>query len=102
MNLLLEAESAILIRVEEADQTEGLTFADAKVALIAEEGYDLAGAHKRVAVSVKSLEGRVWCEVANVTKTLTRRFEGPLTISDSDKQFFKSTFRLVSKAHFYL
>ena len=84
--LLLEAESAIFVRVEEANKAECLRLADAEVALVTEVVKDLKGADKGVAVPVKSLEGGMGSEIADGAKTLARSFKASLAITDCNEQ----------------
>ena len=98
-DLLLEGESAVFVRVEESDEAVGLRFRDGVVALVAEVVEDLERRDSLVAVSVKSLEGRVRGEVADVTEALTGAFQGHLTAANGNKEFLKSTFGFKSKAH---
>ena len=98
-DLLLEGESAVFVRVEESDEAVGLGFRDGVVALVAEVVEDLEGRDSLVAVSVKSLEGRVRGEVADVTEALTGAFQGHLTAANGNKEFLKSAFGFKSKAH---
>ena len=97
--LLLEWESAILIRVEEADKTVSLRLWNREVALVTEEVEELDGADKSVAVSVKSLESGVRCEVTDGGETLAGGLKASLSVADCDEQLLKSTLRLKSKAH---
>ena len=73
-DLLLERESAVFVRVEESDEAVGLRLRDGVVALVAEVVEDLERGDSLVAVSVKSLEGRVRGEVTDVTEALTGAF----------------------------
>ena len=98
-DLLLEGESAILIRVEESDEAVRLRLRDGEVALVAEVVEDLERRDCLVAIPVKSLEGRVRGEVADVAQALTGAFQGHLTATDGDEQLFKSAFGFKSKAH---
>ena len=95
----MEGEAAILVRVEELDETEGLALGDSEVALISEEVEDLEGADEGVAVSVKSLEGRVGGEVSDGAESLAGGLKTSLTVADSNEQLFKSALRFKTKAH---
>ena len=64
-HLLLERKTAVLVGVKEAHQTVGLALGDGEVALVAEEVEKFQRADESVAVSVKSLEGRVGREVSD-------------------------------------
>ena len=99
MNLLLEWESAILVRVEELDKSVGLGLTDGEVSVVSEEVEDLEGGDEGVAVTIQSLEGGVWCEISNRGETLASSLEGSLSITDSNEDFLKSTFRFKSKGH---
>ena len=66
-DLLLEGKTAIFVRVEEFDEAVGLRFGSAEVALISEVIEYFKGGDISVAVSVKSLEGRVRGEITDVT-----------------------------------
>ena len=99
MHLLLEGESAILVRVEESDKTVGFGLRSGEVALVSEEVEHLEGADEGVAVSVKSLEGGVGGEVADGAEALTGGLQASLAISDGDQKFLESTLRFKSKAH---
>ena len=70
--------------------------------MIPQEVEDFKGGDKSVAVTIHSLESRVWCEVTNGAETLASGFKSSLTISDSDKKFLKSTFRFESKRHCFV
>ena len=96
----MEAESTILVRVEEANEAERFRLADAEVALITKVVQELERADKSVAVPVKSLEGGVGCEVADGAKALTSSLKASFAITDCDEQLLQSTLRLKSKAHF--
>ena len=98
-NLLLEGKAAILVRVEELDETVGLALRDSEVALISEEVEDLEGADEGVAVSVKSLEGRVGGEVSDGAESLASGLKTSLSVADSNEQIFKSALRFKTKAH---
>ena len=98
-DLLLEGESAILVRVEESDEAVRLRLRDGEVALVAEVVEDLERRDCLVAIPVKSLEGRVRGKVADVTEALTGAFQGHLTAANGNKEFLKSTFGFKSKAH---
>ena len=98
-HLLLEGESAILVAVEEADETVGLRLTGGEVALISEEVEHLEGADEGVAISVKSLEGRVGGEVADRAETLACGLEASLAIADSDEELFESALRFKTKGH---
>ena len=95
----MEGKAAILVRVEELDETEGLALRDSEVALISEEVEDLEGADEGVAVSVKSLEGRVGGEVSDGAESLASGLKTPLSVADSNEQIFKSALRFKTKAH---
>ena len=98
-DLLLEGKTAIFVRVEESDEAVGLRFGSAEVALISEIVEYFKGGDISVAVSVKSLEGRVRGEVADGAETLASEFEAHLTATDGDEKILKSAFRFKSKAH---
>ena len=98
-HLLLEAKSAILIRVEEANEAVALTLGDTEAALVAEEVGELEGADIGIAVSVQPLESGVGCEVADVAEALAGCLKTSLAVTDSDKKLLQSTLRLKSKAH---
>ena len=98
-DLLLERESSVLIWVEESNEAVRLRLRDGEVTLVAEVVEDLEWCDRLGAVPVKSLEGRVRGEVADVAQALTGAFQGHLTVTDGDEQLFKSTFGFKSKAH---
>lgn len=95
----MEGKTTILVGVEEADETVGLALRRREVALISEEVEDLEGAHEGVAVSVKSLEGRVGGEVADGAEALAGRLKTSLSVADGNEQLFESTLRFESKGH---
>ena len=81
------------------NETVGLVLGDSEVALIAEVCDKLARADEVAGITVKSLEGRVRCEVSDGTKTDAGGLEAPLTVSDGDKQVLESALRFETKAH---
>ena len=98
-HLLLEWKSSVRIGVKEIDQAVGLILSDSEVALIAEVGDKLARADEVAGITVKSLEGRVRCEVSDGTKTDAGGLEASLTVSDGNKQVFESALGFETKAH---
>ena len=99
--LLLEAESAVFIRVKEFDEAVGLTFTDSEVALVFKEAQNFKRTNEGVRVAIKSLEGRVWCKITDWAESLTSWLESSLSVTDSDQQIFKSILWFVSK-HLFL
>ena len=95
----MEGKAAILVRVEELDETVSLALRDSEVALISEEVEDLEGADEGVAVSVKSLEGGVGSEVADRAEALAGRLEASLAVAHSNEQLLQSALRFKTKAH---
>ena len=79
----MERKSPILVRVKESDKTVCLRLRCREVALITEEVEDFEAADEGVAISVKSLEGRVRGEVADGAKALTGYLKALLTVADS-------------------
>ena len=95
-HLLLEGKSAILIGVEELDQLVGLSLTHGVVALVSEEVQNFEGAHEGVAVTVKSLEGGVGCEVVEGAEALASCLESLFTCADGDDQVLESVLGFVS------
>ena len=82
----MEAESAVLVGVEEADEAVRLSLADTKAALVAEEVDDLVRADEGIAVAVEALEGRVGGEVGDAAEPLTGRLKALLSVADRDQE----------------
>mmetsp|Transcript_15028 Transcript_15028/g.18995 ORF Transcript_15028/g.18995 Transcript_15028/m.18995 type:complete len:542 (-) Transcript_15028:51-1676(-) len=82
---VLEGESAVLVGVEEADQTVGLRLRHGEVALVAEEVKDLDRTDESVAVSIESLEGGVGCEVADGGEALAGGLKTSLAVAHGDQ-----------------
>ena len=95
----MERKSSILVRVKESDKAVRLRLRRSEVALITEEVEDFEGADEGVAISVKSLEGRVRGEVADGAKTLTGDLKALLTVANSHDKILQSTLRFVTKTH---
>ena len=97
--LLLEGETAILIRVEETDKAVGLRLRGGEVTLISEEVEDLKRADESVAITVKSLEGGVRGEVTDGAEALAGGLETSLAITDGNEELLESALRFESKGH---
>ena len=95
----MEGETAILVRVEEADKAVGLRLRGGEVALVSEEVKNLERADEGVAVTVKSLEGGVRSEVADGAEALAGGLETSLAITDGNEELLESALRFESKGH---
>ena len=95
----MEGETAILVRVEETHQAVRLALRRGEVALISQEVEHFEGADVSVAVSVKSLEGRVRGEIADRAEALAGGLKASLSVADGNEQLFESTLRFESKGH---
>ena len=93
VNLLLEGESAVFIRVEELDEAMALALAGAKVAVVLQVVQELEGVNEAVGVAVNTLECRVRCKVTNGAESLASGLKGALTLTDGDEQVLQSVLR---------
>ena len=90
-HLLLEGKSAILVGVEELNESVGLALADREVSVVSQVVEDLKGRDEGVAVTIESLESGVWGEVSDGAETLAGIFECSLAVTDSHKKLLKSS-----------
>ena len=59
----------------------------------------MSGGESGVTISVKSLEGGVGSEIADVAEALTGALKGHLSVANGDEELLQSAFRFKSKAH---
>ena len=95
--LLLEGKTAVCVGVEELDEAVGLALGDGEVAVVAQVVEHLEGGDERVAVAVKSLEGRVGRKVPNRTQSLSGGFKSALSVTNSNKEVLEASLRFVTK-----
>ena len=65
--------------------------------LVSQEVEHLVLADIAISTTIESLEGGIWCKVADSAKSLASYFESLFSITDRDKEVFETVLRFVSE-----
>ena len=66
-------------------------------ALVSQEVKNLVRCDRAISITVESLEGGMWCKIADSAKSLASSLESLFSITDRDEEVFESVLRFVSE-----